>query len=126
MAKLRAGEPFPVGDKPRRRFVIGRKKAHVRLSAGAHKKNRMGSGSSEPAMSPPPQESRARPESAVSAPGIVAVEDTDALDCGVCFLPLKPPIFQDSQRQSATEFCPKNILLDVIMVYSAIGRKKKL
>jgi hypothetical protein len=24
----------------------------------------------------------------------LAVADADALDCGVCFLPLKPPIFQ--------------------------------
>ncbi|TVU17701.1 hypothetical protein EJB05_33752, partial [Eragrostis curvula] len=28
------------------------------------------------------------------AVGYVAEEDADALDCGVCFLPLKPPIFQ--------------------------------
>ncbi|PUZ64121.1 hypothetical protein GQ55_3G118700 [Panicum hallii var. hallii] len=38
--------------------------------------------------------SRVRPESAAAATMAVAVEDTDALDCGVCFLPLKPPIFQ--------------------------------
>jgi hypothetical protein len=38
--------------------------------------------------------SRVRPESAAAATTAVAVEDTDALDCGVCFLPLKPPIFQ--------------------------------
>ncbi|TVU17755.1 hypothetical protein EJB05_33810, partial [Eragrostis curvula] len=31
---------------------------------------------------------------AVTAVGYVAEEDADALDCGVCFLPLKPPIFQ--------------------------------
>ncbi|RLN11386.1 E3 ubiquitin-protein ligase SINA-like 7 [Panicum miliaceum] len=37
---------------------------------------------------------RVRPESAAAATAVVAVEDTDALDCGVCFLPLKPPIFQ--------------------------------
>lgn len=34
-----------------------------------------------------------RPEGAAAA-GDVTVEETDALDCGVCFLPLKPPIFQ--------------------------------
>ncbi|CAN6331439.1 unnamed protein product [Urochloa humidicola] len=34
-----------------------------------------------------------RPEIAAGA-GVVAVEDTDALNCGVCFVPLKPPIFQ--------------------------------
>ncbi|TVU17710.1 hypothetical protein EJB05_33761, partial [Eragrostis curvula] len=32
--------------------------------------------------------------SSSGAAAYVAEEDTDALDCGVCFLPLKPPIFQ--------------------------------
>ncbi|KAL6608228.1 hypothetical protein ACP70R_041291 [Stipagrostis hirtigluma subsp. patula] len=54
-------------------------------SAGAHKEQ----GASGPAPAPAP---RVRPESATA--GVVAVEDTDALDCGVCYLPLKPPIFQ--------------------------------
>jgi E3 ubiquitin-protein ligase SIAH1 len=44
---------------------------------------------------PPPL---VRPERAAAAVGDVTVEDTDALDCGVCFLPLKPPIFQVHAR----------------------------
>ncbi|PVH61802.1 hypothetical protein PAHAL_3G126400 [Panicum hallii] len=42
---------------------------------------------------PPPPPSRMQLEGAAAA-GDVTVEETDALDCGVCFLPLKPPIFQ--------------------------------
>ncbi|KAK3137250.1 hypothetical protein QOZ80_5BG0449780 [Eleusine coracana subsp. coracana] len=34
------------------------------------------------------------PHSSSSALSNVTVEDADALDCGVCFLPLKAPIFQ--------------------------------
>ncbi|CAO2147528.1 unnamed protein product [Urochloa humidicola] len=37
----------------------------------------------------------ALPESAVASVAYVTVEDADALDCGVCFLPLKADIFQD-------------------------------
>ncbi|GJN36024.1 hypothetical protein PR202_gb24847 [Eleusine coracana subsp. coracana] len=44
-------------------------------------------GSSGPAAPPPPLES-----AAVAA--YVMVDDADALDCSVCCLPLKPPIFQ--------------------------------
>jgi E3 ubiquitin-protein ligase SIAH1 len=54
--------------------------------------------SSDAATPPPPPSSRVRPESAAAALGGVTVEDTDALDCGVCFLPLKPPIFQVRTR----------------------------
>jgi hypothetical protein len=35
--------------------------------------------------------------------GVQTVDDTDALDCGVCFLPLKPPIFQVLYARTA---CP--------------------
>jgi hypothetical protein len=52
-----------------------------------------GGGSSAPATAPA-STSRARPESAAALLVDVTVEDADALDCGVCFLPLKPPIFQ--------------------------------
>ena len=38
--------------------------------------------------------SGARPAGAAAAVGYVSVEDADALDCGVCYRPLKPPIFQ--------------------------------
>ncbi|CAN6331442.1 unnamed protein product [Urochloa humidicola] len=60
-------------------------------NAGVHKKSKS-SGSSNVAMLLPP--SMVRSESAAAAVGDVTVEDTDSLDCGVCFLPLKPPIFQ--------------------------------
>ncbi|PVH61780.1 hypothetical protein PAHAL_3G121100 [Panicum hallii] len=51
--------------------------------------------------------SRMRPESAAAATTAVAVEDTDALDCGVCFLPLKPPIFQAMAVSLSThKICP--------------------
>ena len=32
------------------------------------------------------------------------VEDAEALDCGVCFLPLKPPIFQVLYTSTTTRF----------------------
>ncbi|CAN6336288.1 unnamed protein product [Urochloa humidicola] len=52
-------------------------------------------GSTIPAAAPAPASaSRARPESAAASVADVTVEDADALDCGVCFLPLKAPIFQ--------------------------------
>jgi hypothetical protein len=58
----------------------------ARLAAAAQVKERKRAGmitsASAPSSSVPP------------AGGVVAVEDTDALDCGVCYLPLKPPIFQ--------------------------------
>ncbi|CAL4910294.1 unnamed protein product [Urochloa decumbens] len=57
--------------------------------AGPNKDN----GSSAPAMPQSAPAASARPESA-AGPGVVAVEDTDALNCGICFVPLKPPIFQ--------------------------------
>ncbi|CAN6326718.1 unnamed protein product [Urochloa humidicola] len=44
--------------------------------------------SSASSVPPPAAAAGARSESAVT------VDDTDALDCGVCYLPLKPPIFQ--------------------------------
>ena len=42
--------------------------------------------------------SGARPAGAAAAVGYVLVEDTDALDCGVCYRPLKPPIFQEHPK----------------------------
>lgn len=49
-----------------------------------------GKGSSPPAAAL----ASARPESAGTSLADVTVEDADVLDCGVCFHPLKPPIFQ--------------------------------
>ncbi|XP_066360998.1 uncharacterized protein [Miscanthus floridulus] len=61
--------------------------------------NSKGSGSYGPATLPP----RVRPDGA----GVLelTVEDTDALDCGVCFLPLKPPIFQCSNGHVVCSLC---------------------
>ncbi|CAN6340659.1 unnamed protein product [Urochloa humidicola] len=47
-----------------------------------------------PLLRGPASAARARPESAAASVADVTVEDADALDCGVCFLPLKAPIFQ--------------------------------
>ncbi|CAN6340654.1 unnamed protein product, partial [Urochloa humidicola] len=49
--------------------------------------------------------SRMRPERAAEAAGDATVEDTDALDCGVCFLPLKPPIFQCDEGHVVCSLC---------------------
>ncbi|RLN12947.1 E3 ubiquitin-protein ligase SINA-like 7 [Panicum miliaceum] len=66
-----------------RREGCGRR---ARLAAAAEvkerKRARMITSASGPSSSVPP------------AGGVVAVEDTDTLDCGICYLPLKPPIFQ--------------------------------
>ncbi|TVU17712.1 hypothetical protein EJB05_33763, partial [Eragrostis curvula] len=48
-------------------------------------------GSSRPAAS---SSSMVPVVGSIAAAAYVAEEDTDAMDCGVCFLPLKPPIFQ--------------------------------
>jgi E3 ubiquitin-protein ligase SIAH1 len=74
---------------------VRKKATTAQASAGVHKTNK-GSGSSHPPPPPLPP-SRMRPEGAAAA-GDVTVEETDALDCGVCFLPLKPPIFQVHTR----------------------------
>ncbi|OEL14067.1 hypothetical protein BAE44_0024914 [Dichanthelium oligosanthes] len=63
-----------------------REKAAPLGSAGAHSKEKeKGSSGSRP-----------EGKAAAGSEGVayVAAEDTDVLDCGVCFLPLKPPIFQ--------------------------------
>ncbi|XP_025806575.1 E3 ubiquitin-protein ligase SINA-like 10 [Panicum hallii] len=69
----------------------------ARLAAAAQVKERKRAGmitsASAPSSSVPP------------AGGVVAVEDTDALDCGVCYLPLKPPIFQAWANVDAP--CPR-------------------
>ena len=48
-------------------------------------------GSTAPAPVPPPSSSSLCSESSVVRDVTV---DSSALDCGICFLPLKPPIFQ--------------------------------
>ncbi|RLM98461.1 E3 ubiquitin-protein ligase SINA-like 7 [Panicum miliaceum] len=68
-------ETFSFGDHLRARLAAA---AQVK----ERKRARMITSASGPSSSVPP------------AGGVVAVEDTDALDCGVCYLPLKPPIFQ--------------------------------
>ena len=55
-------------------------------SDGANKEE-MGSSGSRPA-------SAAAAGAEAEAVAFVAAEDADALECGVCFHPLKPPIFQ--------------------------------
>ncbi|CAN6331454.1 unnamed protein product [Urochloa humidicola] len=62
-------------------------------SAGIRKEEK---GSSNPILAVPPAAAAAArklPEIAAEA-GVIAVDNTGALDCRVCFLPLKPPIFQ--------------------------------
>ncbi|XP_066360836.1 uncharacterized protein [Miscanthus floridulus] len=106
MVRLRAGESFPAREEPRRVLVIvGRKKATTPTSirAGAGVRNKSKGPTSPDAAMPPP--SRMRPERAAAAAGDVTVEDTDALDCGVCFLPLKPPIFQCKAGHAVCSVC---------------------
>nr|CAB3463957.1 unnamed protein product [Digitaria exilis] len=99
MGRLRAGESFPVLEEPQRRFVVPvRKKATTSgASAGVHKKSK-GSNSSYAAMPPPPP-SRVQRERAAAAVGDVTVEDIHTLECGMCCLPLKPPIFQYAEQK---------------------------
>ncbi|TVU17625.1 hypothetical protein EJB05_33673, partial [Eragrostis curvula] len=40
------------------------------------------------------QASASRANNRAAARRDLTLEDTDAFDCGICFLPLKPPIFQ--------------------------------
>ncbi|XP_066368835.1 uncharacterized protein [Miscanthus floridulus] len=63
-----------------------------------------GGGSSAPATAPA-SASRAHPGSAAASLVDVTVEDADALDCGVCFLPLKPPIFQCNVGHVVCSLC---------------------
>ncbi|CAL4902910.1 unnamed protein product [Urochloa decumbens] len=104
MGRLRAGQSFPVREESPRKFLVPvRKKATTALASAGVRKKSKGSCSSDAAMPPPP--STVRPESAAAAVGDVTVEDTDALACGVCFLPLKPPIFQVRARTTFPCVC---------------------
>ncbi|CAN6358568.1 unnamed protein product [Urochloa humidicola] len=59
----------------------------------------LGTSSPSSVPPPPPPAVGARSESAVT------VDDTDALDCGVCYLPLKPPIFQCAVGHVVCSLC---------------------
>ncbi|CAN6349691.1 unnamed protein product [Urochloa humidicola] len=97
MVSLRSGASFPKQEEPTtepapppQRAVLPtrlKKKATSRASACTSVRIKKEKGSSDP----PASGSRKRKRPAASA---AAVEDTNTLDCGVCFLPLKPPIFQ--------------------------------
>ncbi|CAN6345311.1 unnamed protein product [Urochloa humidicola] len=102
MVRLGAGESFREGEERQRKIheIAGKRATTTRVSAGVHKKSK-GSGSSDAAM----PASRMRPERAAAAAGDAMVEDTDALDCGVCFLPLKPPIFQCDEGHVVCSLC---------------------
>ncbi|TKW24201.1 hypothetical protein SEVIR_3G037200v4 [Setaria viridis] len=95
MVRLRAGESFKAGEERRWKVheTAGKRATTTRATPGVRKKSK-GSGSPDAAT----PASRERPgraaAAAAAAAGDATVEDTDALDCGVCFLPLKPPIFQ--------------------------------
>ncbi|PUZ64081.1 hypothetical protein GQ55_3G115300 [Panicum hallii var. hallii] len=65
--------------------------------------------------------SRVRPESAAAATTAVAVEDTDALDCGVCFLPLKPPILQCARHAMTSSRPPPRHMLAVTPLVAISG-----
>ncbi|CAN6331449.1 unnamed protein product [Urochloa humidicola] len=99
--RLLPGESFRAGEERRRGLLeaAGKRAATTRASAGVRKKNK-GSGSDAAAMPLPP--SRLRPERAAED---AKVEDTDALDCGVCLLPLKPPIFQCKAGHVVCSLC---------------------
>jgi E3 ubiquitin-protein ligase SIAH1 len=91
MVRLRAGESFKAGEERRLKVhETGGKRATTTRASPVVRKKSKGSGSPN-AATPAPRE---LPGRAASAAGDATVEDTDALDCGVCFLPLKPPIFQ--------------------------------
>ncbi|KAL6607821.1 hypothetical protein ACP70R_040884 [Stipagrostis hirtigluma subsp. patula] len=95
MGRLRAGESLPAHEDPRPRFVVGRKKVASAAAAAAARKRTRASVSSESAVPPSPPAASAASASRVRPEGRdVTVEDPDALDCGICCLPLKPPIFQ--------------------------------
>ncbi|CAN6340665.1 unnamed protein product [Urochloa humidicola] len=97
MVSLRSGASFPKKEEPTMEEAAAppppvsagvlptrRKKPSTSRSSSRASVPKKEKGSSDP----PASGSRKRPASAA------AVEDTDTLDCGVCFLPLKPPIFQ--------------------------------
>ncbi|CAN6331455.1 unnamed protein product [Urochloa humidicola] len=97
MVSLRSGASFPKKEEPTMEEAAAspppvsagvlptrRKKPSTSRTSSRASVPKKEKGSSDP----PASGSRKRPASAA------AVEDTDTLDCGVCFLPLKPPIFQ--------------------------------
>ncbi|WVZ96352.1 hypothetical protein U9M48_042004 [Paspalum notatum var. saurae] len=99
MGRLRAGESLPLREEPRPRFVVGlrKKAAAARASAGVRNKT-MGSGSRSDTATPPPERAAAEVVDA-------RVEGTDALECGVCLLPLKAPIFQCNAGHIVCSVC---------------------
>jgi E3 ubiquitin-protein ligase SIAH1 len=70
-------------------------------SADVRKENGFSAPVAAPESAPAPA-SPARPKSAAGSVVDVTVVDADVLDCGVCFLPLKPPIFQVLYTTAAT------------------------
>ncbi|KAG2616450.1 hypothetical protein PVAP13_3NG208159 [Panicum virgatum] len=73
------------------------KEAASQGSDGANKEE-MGSSGSRPA-------SAAAAGAEAEAVAYVAAEDADALECGVCFHPLKPPIFQCDEGHVVCSLC---------------------
>ncbi|KAJ1255737.1 hypothetical protein BS78_K165400, partial [Paspalum vaginatum] len=80
------GAPGPGGGEPKG------KRARPATTASVRKLKRKGGGSSAPAPAAAAEASRRPPgERCDDVGGGVTVEDADALDCRVCFLPLKAP-----------------------------------
>lgn len=61
------------------------------------------------------------PAGAAAAVGYMSVEDADALDCGACYHPLKPPIFQVHPKPyTRPTHCPGTQVLQLQPVHSGL------
>ncbi|TVU17651.1 hypothetical protein EJB05_33699 [Eragrostis curvula] len=91
MVRRRNAESIPKQEPPTPRAVGTRKRASKRASTTTAAED---DEDIKPAKLPATSASRAGPKNRTAATKDVTLEDTDAHDCGICFLPLKPPIFQ--------------------------------
>ncbi|TVU17656.1 hypothetical protein EJB05_33704, partial [Eragrostis curvula] len=114
MVTLRNGESFPKQEPKQEpsdpepalapRTVGTQKKATKRASTTA-----AGNDDTKPPAKLPASASRVRPKKRAAARRDVTLDDTDAFDCGICFRPLKPPIFQCNVGHVLCSPCLKKI-----------------
>jgi hypothetical protein len=115
-SKDHGAEPTDGGGEPKRKRarsvgVVAGGGGAAAASADVRKENGFSAPVAAP-ESPPAPASPARSKSAAGSVVDVTVVDADVLDCGVCFLPLKPPIFQVLYTTAATNSSQTTIFGD--------------
>ncbi|KAF8765993.1 hypothetical protein HU200_007928 [Digitaria exilis] len=86
----------PLPRRPRQRTVLRRRRARAEEDGDGERPRIVLRipGSTPPAQAPPEPEPSSSSDSSSSVIRDATVENNGAIDCVICFLPLKPPIFQ--------------------------------